>query len=261
MKKALLPALLASLLIQNGSVLASSSATATVDWSSLNVQLVDQSGGLDSPVFTWTSGQTSLSSTAETHPTESISDDEWSGDFNTLLTSNANTSRAQASAVKNDDVISVVASSESGTVPLAFGEGTNNASSSAYFGPIFSLQGKGIAIITLNWSLSVTGTPGDWSDFADAYISISGLFNDNIFTEVTAHSGYSTYSSYLGDASYSGTFIMAMSNAGGLHYGSISAAMGAYAYSPSVPVPEPETYAMLLAGLSLLCLTVQRRKI
>jgi hypothetical protein len=112
----------------------------------------------------------------------------------------------------------------------------------------------------MDWNVSVTGATGDWNDYGYASVSINGSYSDGLYSSGWANSGYANGSYYIGSGSQSGSFAMAVISTGGIATGSIQAYASAYASSPSVPVPEAETYALMLAGLGMVGWMVRRRK-
>lgn len=260
MKRLLLPALLTGLLAHAGPALADSAASATIDWNSLNIQLIDLSGGTNAPVFNWTSQYGHVYSYAVTHPYESTSDYDYADDFTTPLAISTVTTLAQSDALRNATTLSAAASSQAGTAPWPSGYSSNHAYGESANSGEFSLTGHGVAVITMDWSISVSGVANDWTDYSHAYAYINGSYTDGLYSSGNANSGFSNYSAYTGDASHSGTFAMAVISTGGTATGLVHAYASAQALSPSVPVPEAETYALMLAGLGMVGWMVRRRK-
>lgn len=260
MKRLLLPALLTGLLAHAGPTLADSSASANIDWGSLNIQLIDLSGGANAPVFNWTSASGDVSSYAVTYPDEWANHYDYAFDFTTLLSTSALTTLAQSDALRSATTLSANAASQAGTAPGASPYDSNYASASSNNWGNFSLTGHGVAVITMNWNVSVTGAMDDWYDYGYASASISGSYSDGLYSSGYANSGYGNGSYYIGSTSHSGSFAMAVVGMGGVTTGSIQAYASAYASSPSVPVPEAETYALMLAGLGMVGWMVRRRR-
>lgn len=197
---------------------ASSSAQAVINWDSLNFQLTDFSGGLNAPVLNWTSKFGSVNSSAATvAPSDGGSSNQSRNNFSTNLSVNTVTDFAQSVATRNGSGLTASASSERGLTSV-YGNNTASASVSNTGG--FQLSGKGLLLITLDWSVSSTGSTYDWNyganEWANASVSINGSYNGQ-FNSGNASSGYSTntYSWINSDpVSRSGTFSMAVYNDG-----------------------------------------------
>ncbi len=260
MKQLLLPALLLGLLYPTAPVFASASGAATIDWDSFSVQLIDLSGGLNTPVFTWTSQYGEVYSYAYTPTSTSYGGYYQASDFSSPLLSVSDTSAAQVTASRDADALHAYAATQPGTNP--WGSGYNNyAYGYSYNYGAFSLSGNGVAVITMDWDVSLTGSMGNWNDYSYAYAGIWGSYSDSLYSSGSANSSFSTYSTYNGDALVSGSFAMAVVGTGNATAtGYLYAQAYAHAYSPSEPVPEPESYALILAGLALVSWMARRRE-
>lgn len=254
MKKILLPTLLTSLLLQIAPASADTYAFATIDWDSLNIQLIDLSGGTNAPVLNWTSVYGSTYAYAYTeNPYGSDGSSAYSYDINNPISSNATTALAQSSAVW--DALAFTASS---SAQEGIGNYYNYAGGSSYASVYFTLTGNGIALITVDWSIEGQATDGSVSS---AGTNVYGYYY-SLYSSGSAHSGYSASTTDVGNFAYGGTFSMAVLNTdpNGTS-GWISASAYAYSQSPNAPVPEPETYALMLAGLGLVGFMARRRKV
>lgn len=261
MKQLLLPALLAALLTQTAPAFATASATATIDWSSFKIEYIDLSSGINIPTFSWAMENGYVAATGHSHPSEDFIDGGYSAnDFTTSLSALAITANTQASSIRDVSTIQARASTQPSTVSLLNGANWNYGFANAYNRGGFALAGHGIAIITLDWSVTVSSTPHDASEYSSAGAYIRGDFTDTHFNYGSAQSGTLLHSyEGGGEFSESGTFIMAVISTGGVN-GNIYAEVNAFAQSPVVAVPEPETYAMLLVGLGLLGVVAKRRR-
>ena len=115
-KKALLSLFTASLACGAQTAIASSSAQATIDWSSFNVQLIDLSAGLNVPVFNWLSESGSVSSNSFTNnPYDYQANDNYASDFSSVLSTNTVTSEAQSSSLRSASVLQANATTQPGT--------------------------------------------------------------------------------------------------------------------------------------------------
>jgi len=263
MNRLLLPALLTSLMLQVTPVSAASSGSATIDWDSLNIQLIDLSGGTNAPVLTWTNMYAQSSSDAYTvYPYDYQSSNLSSNDFVTSLDTNATTANAQASA--SHDVMALTASTaaQPGIVPINWGWQQNYAYASSYNSGDFTLTGYGLAIITIDWSVEGTGNLNDWSDYTYTSAYVSANYWDNLYNNGSASSGYALYTANNGSYATSGSFAMSVlnTNPNGTN-GYLSASVYSQSHSLSAPIPEPETYALMLVGLGLVGFMARRRKV
>ncbi|MEW5786976.1 MAG: PEP-CTERM sorting domain-containing protein [Pseudomonadota bacterium] len=263
MKLLMLPALLAGLLLQIAPATAATSASASIDWDSLNIQLIDLSGGLDAPTLTWTSfyGQTNTYAyTAHPYDYQYTWAERY--DLSTALSSSTVTALGQSAATQDALAHTASSASQEGTVPASWGYGYSNyAYGGTYTTGYFTLTGNGVALFTMDWSVEGQGDVNDWNEYSYAYANLYGSFSDNLYNYGYANSGYGSYTGYAGDFAAEGTFAMAVVNTSpDGTTGSLQTYTYAYSQSPNAPVPEPETYALMLAGLGLVGVMVRRRK-
>lgn len=271
MKRLFVPTIFAGLLFQAIPALADSSATATIDWGSFNVQIIDLNllDGI-TPMFTWTSqsggANTSTSSYAD-GGSDTAASTRNANNWTKVLSANSSTPNAQASAQRNLTSLSATSTTQSSITDDPNVMGSNSASASAVNSGYFSLTGAGIALITLNWSAGVNTQNSDWNNNSTANVSISGNYSDGLYTNGSASSGVNLYSWWGGPQSAASTFALAVTNTGvGTTTGNFNANISTSSTSPvtygviTEAVPEPETYAMLLAGLGLIGFMVRRRK-
>lgn len=263
MKHLAIPALLAALLAQAPAVQAAS-AQASIDWSSLTVTVYDLSGGSNAPQLSWSSEYGTASAYAVSYgPYTSDGDSMYQSDWGTLLAVDAVVPKASSDASRSAGLLVAQAAAQTGTHPSSETSGyiANYGSGHAYNSGGFTVTGQGLVMITLAWTLSVQGAQFDYDDYATAYVWIQGSFSDGLFNSGTAQSSYFDQSFVNGDATHHGTFAMSMySNGIDPINGSLSASAGVGAYAVSQPVPEPETYALMLAGLGLVGWRARRRR-
>lgn len=173
-KISLLSIFAVSLLGSSSTATASSSAQATIDWSSLNIQFFDLSNGLNAPSFNWTSrsGYSNASSTTYS-PYEYQNSYKSANDFNTILSSNAATTSSQSSGLRTEDLLQASADGIDNNF-------TNYASAGSSNSGNFSVTGHGIALITFDWHLSISGNgPHYWDDYGNSSVNIYGYYSDN----------------------------------------------------------------------------------
>lgn len=260
MHKKILPALLAGvLLIPASAALAAANASATIEWGGLDVKPIAFDPLAELPVFKWTDGSgLSFADAATNYPwLPRIDDLHFAPDLSTPLSSVATTAHAQGSGLRGVDTLMAQASSE-GSLYLA--DAQNDASGQAWNLGSFSLTGAGIALITLPYSISVSSDGicrGLLCDSSSAEVSIE--------LEYISADGVTTAKSAKllknNDPAFSGTFSLAVINlsASVETTGTLLAQVRSTALSPVTAVPEPENYAMLLAGLGIVGLGVRRR--
>lgn len=143
--------------------------TSTVYWNNINVEIIDLSGGQNTPQFTWGSQQGGVNTSALTEPVDNAYDTQTAADFSSELTSRSTTAFASSHAVRSPSILQSQAQSDFG--------GSNNAQTSAFNEGYFEMRGKGIALISLDWKLEMSGVGNDFSG-GDANISFSGNFRD-----------------------------------------------------------------------------------
>ncbi|SEL53333.1 PEP-CTERM sorting domain-containing protein [Nitrosovibrio tenuis] len=221
-------------------------ATATIDWSKLQLSVTGISGV--TPTVTFSGQNTSLSSYAASpglYENNSKSVNNW-------------TATAEANADAGTTYANALAS------PLSF-SGTANAMedgttySSGSRDENFSFSGPGVLTVTVPYTISLTGaTTGCYYCYSYDHASVNGTASFQNF----ANNG-SSYSnsgvSYTLDNNYgrtspqmqSGTLVFGVF-ANGAGSGSLHINFDLSANSPVSAVPEPESYAMLLAGLGLM---------
>lgn len=260
-RKALLSLFTASLACGAQTAIASSSAQATIDWDSFNVQLIDLSAGLNVPVFNWTSQNGSASSNSITdYPYDFQFDFADAPDFSSPLSTNTITSEAQSSSLRSASVLQANAASQPGTLDNDY-QAQNSADASASNYGDFGLTGYGLALITASWDVSVTGAQNDEQDYSFASASISSeYFSGEDSAGNYSSSSYAVFSFENGGTfTQNGVFRIAVFSDGVYAVtGSINVDTFASAYSPASPVPVPAAAWLFGSGLGILALT--RRK-
>lgn len=104
-----------------------------------------------------------------------------------------------------------------------------------------------------------------WRNDISPIVSFDGSLNNFLFIDAEYPTGQIAYTNFFGmigvggGGDYQAFFANADGSDNQLHYDSGSFASAHW--SVTSPVPEPETYALLLAGLSLLGFAARRRKL
>lgn len=182
-------------------------ATATAHWNTLDVEIIDLSGGLDTPQFSWVSPFGSVNTSAFTDQVNGGSDNQNAEDFTTELSSVSNSSYSGSHAERGNAIVQAQAQSDL--------LGNNNAVAQASSQGSFEMRGKGIALISVDWTLEVSGVDfvNQLSATGYASINLSGNYMDQ-----NGANGGSSKSAYLspsqGSASQSGTFRFSVSGDG-----------------------------------------------
>lgn len=258
-KKKLLALVSITLAAVAQSAIASSSAQATINWDSFNVQIIDLSGGLNAPVFNWLSESGNVRSNSDTSvPNDSQSDSDFVPDFSLTLSTNTVTASAQSSTLRNTAVLQAYAASQPSTLVNYY---ENTATATAQNFGNFGLTGYGIALITLDWNVSVTGVINDSSDYSYAQAFINGsLFDGNYGSGSASSISSGNSSADKGSFSENGTFsFAAFSNGVDNVTGSISAVAYVSSVSSLSQVPLPSAvWLFLSAFIGVLGLTQRK---
>ena len=238
-----------SLGLSQGAISAPVTAAATIDWSQL--QLVFTSLSDSESAATFSNHHTSLSSYAAFNgmdESNSKSVNNWTSTTET----NADSGTAHADALASSLNLSGNAMSPEGSTSSS---GTREVS--------FSVDGPGVLTVTVPYTLSLTGDSDCYYCYYDhATVSGNANFNSNYTGTGDAYS-YSNASFSLTNDYWSsspdyqaGTLVFGIvaSDSG---YGSLR--VGFDLSAQASVVPEPETYAMLLAGLMLIGRIARRR--
>ncbi len=106
-----------------------------------------------------------------------------------------------------------------------------------FFDLAFDLSGKGT--VALEWTLTAIGLDEDDGDYS--VVKSSGFGDSTVWED-------------LGPGSYSFSYSATLGKSSKLDLALTSSAV------PAAPVPEPETYAMLLVGLGLAGVAARRRR-
>ena len=226
-------------------------ATATIDWSKLQISVTGVDG--TTPTVNFSGQNSSLNSYAQSpgqYESNSKSLDNWTE--TAQVTSDAGTAFANGLASQTDF---------SGTANSTLG-GYSNFSGSRT--ESFSFSGPGILTITVPYTISLTDTTSTcYYCYNDDHASVSGhasfySYANNGSSSSNSDVSYSLSNNYFETSpqSQSGTLVFGIF-ANGPGDGSLSLNFDAGINVSSIP--EPESYAMLLAGLGLMGAVVRRR--
>jgi hypothetical protein len=224
-------------------------ATATIDWSLLQLSVTGVAGTVPRVVFS--DYKTSLDSSSSSPV----------GSENHSAKRNNWTSTAQTDAASGASLATALASSTifSGTVNAIGTESIANASGNRTLD--FSFDGPGVLTLSVPYTISLTGTGLTCCNFDTASVSGNASFSNLTGGEsLNSNSSVSYALNSFNDAS-------STSKAGNLIFGIVAGDAGTGSLSVGFNlstngvgvVPEPESYAMLLAGLGLMGAVVKRR--
>jgi hypothetical protein len=223
-------------------------ATATIDWSHLQLSVNGVSGVI--PTVAFSNNNTSLNSSitsAEGSENHSIVRNNW--------TSNAQTgvggSSSVASGLASPDIFSGMANA-TGTGTTVNISGNRSAD--------FSFDGPVVLTVSVPYTISLTGASSDCCNFDFASLGGNASFNSFASGGMSnSSSGVSFSIDSFGDLTSprSGNLVFGIvaSDAG---TGSLSIGFNLSTNGVGV-VPEPESYATILAGLGLIGAVVKRR--
>ena len=223
-------------------------ATATIDWSHLQLSVNGASDAIPTVVFS--NYNTSLNSSItspEGSENHSIARNNWTS----IAKTGMGGSSSDASGLASPNIFSGMAN--------AVGTGTT-VNISGNRSADFSFDGPGVLTVSVPYTISLAGVPTDCCNFDSA--SLSGNASFNSFSSggmSNSNSGVSFSIDSFGDLTSprSGNLVFGIvaSDAG---TGSLSIGFNLSTNGVGV-VPEPESYAMILAGLGLIGAVVKRR--
>jgi hypothetical protein len=185
-----------------------------------------------------------------------------SGPWNTLPSSASLShlgANAQASIVGGGTLDSFILQTQAGS-------GNGKANSSATISLNFTVSKNAMLVLSADTSGSATTTVGKTAAGQEAAwgggdVGFYDWLNNN---EIGSYGYLQAYisSDAAGQSSRSGSILAAFHNTSGGAY-ELQGSVSAYAsvQIPLAPIPEPETYAMLLAGLGVLGLLQRRRRV
>lgn len=253
-----LAALLAGLVCSSAAN-ADCSANAKIKWDTFNVTYVPLGGG--AMTFAWdpaslfgyayASGLTADPYDYQSYGPSTVAD------HSTTLFESATTADAQAFALRDTVQVLAYSAAQAGTSVNA--PDWNWGYSDSYNSGNYTLSGYGLAIVTVDWEIDVTGTMGDWSDYSWGSVSFSTSYLDGL-TSGNSAASQTLYSATMGNDSQSGTMSLTISNlSGGVTTGSLYAEVWSQSQAPNV-VPEPASCALIGLGLGAMGLVGYRRR-
>lgn len=267
MKLAVIPALL-GFALSSPAVFAATAphAEATFDWSAVTFTLFDLTPADSlSPTVTWSGQHGNTSSSASSYDnmhSSSVSESYVAPNATSVVTSNSVTSYASGVSTYDNQALSVVSSADLALAPTT-GYSYGSSGASASFSASFKLSGAGVMVVSVPYLLSVTGGGVyNWNNYSYANANINSSFraSDGSFSgSESANKSFRSY--YDGNKTYSGIYTFSVANPNDLIFtsGSLSASLSSNAYTSVAAVPEPETYAMMLAGLGMIGSVMRRR--
>jgi PEP-CTERM motif len=231
-----------------------SEGTASLDWSQLQVSVTGVGGS--TPTVTLTDQITNLSSSAsipgQTPVNDSVSLPDWTSTGDTHAQTGDSFSNALASPQSlsgNVQATRELVDPDDAHHPveaLSLGSRTAN----------FSLDGPSTLTVSVPYMIGIAGgQPFNFFDAISATVSGNSSFNGSVNDPVLF-----SLSSFE-DASprtQSGNLVFDIV-AGGAGTGTLEPGFTLSSQAPVIPIPEPESYAMLLAGLSLIGAITRRR--
>ncbi len=229
-------------------------ATATIDWSKLQLSVTGINDTV--PKVTFSGQNTSLSSYGSSpgqYENDSKSINNWTDTKGANADAGTTYANALASALNFSGDANAMQS--------------GSASSSGTRTEKFTFDGPGVLTVTVPYTISLSGETSNYCYWCYNYdhASVSGSASFNSYVDNGSSSTYSNSSfslhNYYGtppSQSQSGTLVFGIF-ASGAGNGSLNVNFDLSAHSPVSSVPEPESYAMLLAGLGLMGAMVRRR--
>lgn len=227
-------------------------ATATIDWSKLQLSITGVND--TTPTVVFSDQHTSISSNA------------WSPGLSENNSKSLNnwTATADTNADAGTTFANTLASPSSFTGnAISMENGSTSASGSRTVD--FSFDGPGVLTVTVPYTITLTGdASGCYYCYDYDHASVSGHASFNSYADHGNSSSHSNASFSLNNSywqsspeSQSGMLVFGIFASGAGH-GSLGVNFDLNAQGVS-PVPEPESYAMLLAGLGLMGAVVRRR--
>jgi hypothetical protein len=229
-------------------------ATVSIDWSQLQTQIVSISG-LPAPSLTFSGQSTHLTDSASSAGDGSESQDHVVPNWTDTRNQHAHTTNADGTASANGSLISASASATA--PPSTFCCDSNSNASVDRFGS-FALSGPGSLIFSVPYTVSGSGTAGDFFNSSSASLngSISFFSNEGGSSQGNKSVGFNSFSGV--PFGQSGTLVFGIvADAAGT--GSVDFQLSAFSQVFSGFIPEPSVYFQLAAGLGAIIVIGRRR--
>lgn len=232
-------------------------ANAKIKWDTFSVRYVPLGGG--PMVFDWDPATTYGEAYVDAWTADPYDDDPHyssASDHTTTLLETATTAKAQSTALRDATTLWAHAAAQSGV--SAYAPDWNSANAGSNNGGDFTLTGHGLAIVTVDWEIDVTGTMGDWSDYSWGGVDFATSYVDGL-TYGSSNASQGLWSATIGNDAQSGTMSLTISNlSGGVTTGSMWANVWANAQAPNVP--EPASCVLMGLGLGAMGLVGYRHR-
>ena len=231
-----------------------SEGTASLDWSQLQLSVAGMNGS--APTLTFTDQTTNLRSSVSI-PGQAIRNDatslsDWTSSEDTNVQVGSTFSNALASS------LSLSGSAETNPEPVepdhthhpveALASGSRSAN--------FSLDGPGVLTVSVPYNISIAGgRPFNFFDAISATVTGNSSFNNSVNNPVSFSLSSFEEGGSPGSQSGNLVFDIVAAEAGS---GNFELRFDLSSQAPAVPIPEPESYAMLLAGLGLISVVARR---
>jgi hypothetical protein len=233
----------------------------TVDWSQLHISVTGVDGAV--PGVTFSDQHTSLSSSAQVPQQGSEYNSKSIYDWTSSVA-------AAADATSTTFAHTTASATDFSASAQSVGDGSyywNNpgASSSGNRSESFSFDGPGVLTVTVPYTLSISGgDPYNYYDSVSASVNANASFygyGDNGSFNSYSNASFALSSYYdSSPQSQSGNLVFGIF-AAGPGSGTLSIDLGASTGGFVSSIPEPQSYAMLLAGLGLMGAVVRHRSI
>jgi len=236
---------------------AATSAQAHIDWNGIEVRYFDLSDGANAPVLTWSTQYGQVDSYAYSGTNGDYQDNAQSAtDFISSLSTATTTINAQSSTLRDGDDLKAYAASQLG---FASGLNSNYASATAYNFGSFQVTGFGVALISIDWSITGSNDGADFESHSSAQVALAAEYTDGNGNVGKNTGGGNDTAGSGSEFSRSGTFTITLFS-DGVHgvTGNLAAQASVYSYSPISQVPLPAA-AWLLGSALLGLLTVVTR--
>jgi hypothetical protein len=231
-------------------------ATATIDWSKLQISVTGVDG--TTPTVNFSGQRTSLNSYAQA-PGQSETNNKAVNNWTAPSEVNSDAGSTYSDGLASATSFSGIANWMSDSYSNSSGNRTEN----------FTFSGPGVMTITVPYTISLAGgTSTCYYCYNYEHASVNGSANffsnaNNGNSSSSSNVSYSLTNDYYHSSpeSQSGTLVFGVF-ANGSGNGSLSlnfdVGKNPY-YCCTSPIPEPESYAMLLAGLGLMGAVARRR--